>query len=193
MQAYGLQRLHILVVMGTRFSSEVGSAKSLVSTQRMDGESIEQDLLIVLWEPEPEGITKEIKRRFPYLNVTYFCLRDASKLLANETDHLDSPAGLRKMRYVYNELISSRQFDDLETATSQERLVGRSTIPRLVAWIQLTPAHHRAIQEGHYLGHFVFITTNSPICTKVLTPCQCFPPHGLQYYTVGTTYWAKLT
>lgn len=116
--------------MGTRFSSEVGSAKSLDLMHKMDEESTEQDLLIVRWEPEPDGILKEIKRRFPYINVIYFCLRDASKLLANETDHLDG--GSRKMRYVFGELFSSRQFDDLETATSQERLLGRLTY--LVYW-----------------------------------------------------------
>lgn len=53
----------------------------------MYGESMEQDLLIVLWDPEPEGIAEEIKRRFPYINVTYFCLRDASKVLTNESYH----------------------------------------------------------------------------------------------------------
>lgn len=118
--------------MGTRFSSEVGSAKSLDSMHKMDEESTEQDLLIVSWEPEPEGISKEIKRRFPYINVTYFCLRDASKLLANETDHLDLQGGFRKMLYVFSELFSSRHFDDLETATSRERLFGRLTY--LVWW-----------------------------------------------------------
>lgn len=98
----------------------------------MDRESVEQHLLIVLWEPEPEGIAKEIKRRFPYINVTYFCLRDASKLLTDESDHLDSRGGRCKTRHVFGELSSSRQFDDLETATSQERLVGRVT--NLVWW-----------------------------------------------------------
>lgn len=125
-------RLLPLFFIGTQFSSEVGSAKSLSSMHKMDRESIEQHLLIVLWEPEPEGIAEEIKRRFPYISVTYFCLRDASKLLADESDHLDSRRGLRKMRYVFSELSSSRRFDDLQTAKSQERLVGRVTY--LVWW-----------------------------------------------------------
>lgn len=89
----------------------------------MGGESMEQELLIVFWDPEPEGIAKEIKRRFPYINVTYFCLRDASKVLTNESDH--SARGLHPTRYVFTELLSSRQFDDLETATSRKRLVGK--------------------------------------------------------------------
>lgn len=86
---------------------------------------MEEELLIVFWDPEPEGIAKEIKRRFPYINVTYFCLRDASKVLTDESYNHHSPRGLHPTRYVFTELLSSRQFDDLETATSRERLVGK--------------------------------------------------------------------
>lgn len=90
----------------------------------MGGKSIEQqDLLIVLWDPEPEGVAKEIKQRFPYINVTYFSLRDASKILTNESHH--SPKDLHPIHYVSTELLSSRQFDDLETRASRERLVGK--------------------------------------------------------------------
>lgn len=86
---------------------------------------MEQELLLVFWDPEPEGIAKEINRRFPYINVTYFCLRDASKVLTNESYH--SPRGHHPTCYVFTELLSSRQFDDLETAASRQRLVGKLT------------------------------------------------------------------
>lgn len=85
---------------------------------------MEQELLlIVLWDPEPEGIAKEIKRRFPYINVTYFSLRDASRLLTDESHRL--PLAIHPIRYVSNQLLSSRKFDDLETTTSRERLAGK--------------------------------------------------------------------
>lgn len=88
---------------------------------------MEQELLIVFWDPEPEGIAKEIKRRFPYINVTYFCLRDASKLLTDESYHSPRGRGIHPTRYVFTELLSSRKFDDVETAASRERLVGKLT------------------------------------------------------------------
>jgi hypothetical protein len=40
----------------------------------MGGGPDKEHLLIVLWEPEPKHITAEIKRRFPYIEITYLQL-----------------------------------------------------------------------------------------------------------------------
>lgn len=40
----------------------------------MGGGPDKEHLLIVLWEPEPKHITAEIKRRFPYFDITYIQL-----------------------------------------------------------------------------------------------------------------------
>ncbi len=40
----------------------------------MGGGPDKDHLLIVLWEPEPKHITAEIKRRFPYFDITYLQL-----------------------------------------------------------------------------------------------------------------------
>ncbi|OQU93754.1 D-isomer specific 2-hydroxyacid dehydrogenase, NAD binding domain-containing protein [Cladophialophora immunda] len=40
----------------------------------MGGGPDKEHLLIVLWDPEPKDLTAEIKRRFPYFDVTYYQL-----------------------------------------------------------------------------------------------------------------------
>lgn len=37
----------------------------------MGGGPDKEHLLIVLWEPEPKHIIDELKRRFPYIDITY--------------------------------------------------------------------------------------------------------------------------
>jgi hypothetical protein len=44
----------------------------------MGGGPDKENLLIILWEPEPTHITAEIKRRFPYFDITYFQLDNSS-------------------------------------------------------------------------------------------------------------------
>jgi len=40
----------------------------------MGGGPDKEHLLIALWDPEPVAFTGEIKRRFPYIDITYFQL-----------------------------------------------------------------------------------------------------------------------
>ena len=40
----------------------------------MGGGPDQENLLIILWDPEPTHIIDEIKRRFPYFEITYFQL-----------------------------------------------------------------------------------------------------------------------
>ncbi|OCT48959.1 hypothetical protein CLCR_05293 [Cladophialophora carrionii] len=44
----------------------------------MGGGPDKEHLLIALWEPEPKHITAEIKRRFPYIEITYLELELSS-------------------------------------------------------------------------------------------------------------------
>ena len=45
----------------------------------MGGGPDNEHLLIVLWQPEPKHITAELKRRFPYFDITYVELSMPSK------------------------------------------------------------------------------------------------------------------
>ena len=85
------------------------------------GRSEVDHLVIVLWDPEPEAQTEELRRRFSYIKVDYFCLKNCSKALVEES--VQTPEGLSAARYVFNELLSSRQFDS-ETARSRDLLIG---------------------------------------------------------------------
>ena len=57
----------------------------------MGGGPDKEHLLIVLWDPEPKQITAEIKRRFPYIDITYLQL--ALKGRAFENNGQDVPEG----------------------------------------------------------------------------------------------------
>lgn len=37
----------------------------------MGGGPDKEHLLIALWDPEPVAFTSEVKRRFPYIDITY--------------------------------------------------------------------------------------------------------------------------
>lgn len=90
----------------------------------MAAEPDTEHLAIILWDPEPEAVPEEIRRRFPYIKVTYFCLKESSRLLADESGR--QPEGVRAARYVFNELLLSTRKFDAETASSRERLIGMS-------------------------------------------------------------------
>lgn len=86
------------------------------------GRSEIDHLLIVLWDPEPEAQTEELRQRFSYIKVNYFCLKNCSKALVEESS-VQAPGSFNAARYVFNELLSSRKFDS-ETARSREILIG---------------------------------------------------------------------
>ena len=62
----------------------------------MGGGPDKEHLLIVLWDPEPKHITAELKRRFPYFDITYVQLSMQSKPFADNSDQVSKgefPAG----------------------------------------------------------------------------------------------------
>ena len=85
------------------------------------GRSDVELLVIVLWDPESETQTEELRQRFSYIKVNYFCLKNSSNALVEES--VQAPEGLSPARYVFNELLSSRKMDS-ETARSRDILIG---------------------------------------------------------------------
>jgi len=49
------------------------------ATQTVDGAPEKEYMVITLWDPEPTDVMDELKKRFPYIDVTYFCLKNANK------------------------------------------------------------------------------------------------------------------
>jgi hypothetical protein len=54
------------------------------ATQTVDGAPEKEYMVITLWDPEPKDVLDELKKRFPYIDVTYFRLKSASKPSALE-------------------------------------------------------------------------------------------------------------
>jgi hypothetical protein len=75
----------------------------------MGGGPDKEHMVIVLWDEEPKQVTDEIKRRFPYINVTYFCLRNSSKPQEDHTQRV--PKGFQLQRLITNTLLSSSELD----------------------------------------------------------------------------------
>ena len=74
----------------------------------MGGGPDKEHLVIILWDPEPKEITDGIRKRFPYMKVTYFCLKDASKPVAEESDRVDK--GSKRDRFVFQHLLSHNSY-----------------------------------------------------------------------------------
>ena len=51
----------------------------------MGGGPDKEHLVIILWDPEPKHITEEIKRLFPYFDITYYQLGSTSNPWEGDT------------------------------------------------------------------------------------------------------------
>ena len=66
--------LHGAGLLHISHPSRLPKARFARASAKMGGGPDKEHLLIVLWEPEPKHITAEIKRRFPYFDITYIQL-----------------------------------------------------------------------------------------------------------------------
>ena len=69
----------------------------------MGGGPDQEHMLIILWDEEPKAITDEIRERFPYIKVTYFCLKDASKPVEAGLGKVD--VGMKTIAVVFKHLM----------------------------------------------------------------------------------------
>jgi hypothetical protein len=89
----------------------------------MGGGPDKEHLLITLWDPEPKHITAEIKRRFPYFDITYVQLSRADSGWGSGSTKGVSPGMLFPPRAAA--VVTSRWWWAWKVAASLWRLVQR--------------------------------------------------------------------